>query len=50
MSSPAGPFRLSVPDVFPRLTRTRWPDRETVPGPQPAEIQAPAEYWRAGYD
>jgi pimeloyl-ACP methyl ester carboxylesterase len=53
------PFTLSVPeeqltDLRDRLSRVRWPERETVPdggqGLPLAKIQALSDYWRTGYD
>ena len=53
------PFHLVVPqsdldDLQGRLTRTRWPDRETVDdasqGPPLAKVRALVEHWRDGYD
>jgi microsomal epoxide hydrolase len=52
-------FHLSVPqadldDLRARLTRTRWPDKETVgdtsQGPQLAKIQALIAHWANDYD
>ena len=59
MSATIKPFHLAIPDTVladlrERLSRTRWPDRETVAdtsqGPQLAKIQALCEHWRTGYD
>ncbi|GAB7051300.1 epoxide hydrolase family protein [Catenuloplanes indicus] len=53
------PFPIAIPDealldLRQRLTATRWPDRETVPGagqgPQIERIRALCEYWATGYD
>ncbi|RYY43147.1 MAG: epoxide hydrolase [Sphingomonadales bacterium] len=53
------PFRLNVPqaaldDLRERLSRTRWPERETVDGWQQgvplAAAQALCDYWRDHYD
>jgi microsomal epoxide hydrolase len=53
------PFQLAIPesqlsDLRDRLSRTRWPERETVSdvsqGPQLAKIQALSEYWGSNYD
>jgi epoxide hydrolase len=53
------PFHLSIPDdalidLKDRLSRTRWPDAETVPdtsqGPQLAKLKALCDYWQTGYD
>jgi len=59
VSATIKPFHLAIPDTVladlrERLSRTRWPDRETVAdtsqGPQLAKIQALCEHWRTGYD
>ena len=59
MSDAVEPFRLTVPqaeldDLRERLSRTRWPDRETVDdtgqGPPLAKVQALCAHWRDGYD
>lgn len=59
MSAMIEPFNLDVPeaelvDLRDRLTRTRWPDRETVndtsQGPPLAKLRALVDYWRDGYD
>lgn len=59
MSDKVEPFHLSIPeaqlaDLRDRLTRTRWPERETVQdtsqGPPLAKIRALCEYWRDHYD
>lgn len=59
MSYAIQPFHLAVPqaeldDLRGRLSRTRWPDRETVDdtsqGPPLAKIRALCDYWRDGYD
>ena len=59
MSDVIEPFHLSVPeeqlaDLRDRLSRTRWPDRETVAdtsqGPQFAKVRALCDYWRDSYD
>jgi pimeloyl-ACP methyl ester carboxylesterase len=53
------PFVVDIPqseldDLRERLSRTRWPDRETVDGtaqgPPLAKVQALCEYWSSGYD
>ncbi len=53
------PFHLSIPDdalidLKDRLSRTRWPDAETVPdtsqGPQLAKLKALCDYWQTTYD
>ncbi len=53
------PFHLAVPeaeldDLRERLTRTRWPDRETVDdasqGPPLEKVQALCSYWLHDYD
>jgi pimeloyl-ACP methyl ester carboxylesterase len=53
------PFRLDVPQVMldelaSRLTRTRWPDKETVPdwsqGAPLGRVQSLVAHWRDGYD
>lgn len=53
------PFHLAVPqadldDLRTRLTRTRWPDQETVndtsQGPPLAKIRALVDHWRDNYD
>ena len=53
------PFHLAVPeadltDLRDRLTRTRWPERETVAdtsqGPPLSKIQALCDHWRDRYD
>ncbi|WP_329139012.1 epoxide hydrolase [Streptomyces sp. NBC_01476] len=53
------PFTLSIPDeqltdLGERLSRTRWPDAETVPdtsqGPQLAKVRALHDYWLHTYD
>ncbi len=52
-------FHLAVPqaeldDLRGRLSRTRWPDRETVDdtsqGPPLAKVRALCDHWRNGYD
>ncbi|WP_405573754.1 epoxide hydrolase [Streptomyces phaeochromogenes] len=59
MSELIEPFTLSVPeeqltDLRGRLSRTRWPDPETVPdtsqGPQLAKLRALHDYWLNTYD
>ena len=59
MTTIVEPFHLNIPqgeldDLRDRLTRTRWPDAETVhdtsQGPPLAKIRALADYWRNGYD
>jgi epoxide hydrolase len=59
MSDAITPFKLDVPqlqldDLRDRLSRTRWPDRETVDttsqGPPLAKVRALCEYWRDKYD
>ncbi len=53
------PFEIAIPqadllDLRDRLSRTRWPDRETVAdvsqGPRLDKIRALVDYWRDGYD
>jgi pimeloyl-ACP methyl ester carboxylesterase len=53
------PFHLSIPegeivDLRERLSKTRWPDRETVidtsQGPPLTNVQALCSYWRDHYD
>jgi len=59
MSDIIEPFHLAIPeaqldDLRGRLSRTRWPDRETVTdtsqGPSLEKIQALVAYWRDRYD
>ncbi len=59
MTETIKPFHLAVhdsvlEDLRERLSKTRWPDRETVAdtsqGPQLAKVQALCEYWRTRYD
>ncbi|TWB23782.1 pimeloyl-ACP methyl ester carboxylesterase [Nitrospirillum amazonense] len=59
MTGTIKPFHLSVPesvlvDLRERLSKTRWPERETVSdisqGPQLAKIQTLCEHWRTQYD
>jgi pimeloyl-ACP methyl ester carboxylesterase len=59
MSDAITPFHLFIPeaqltDLQERLSRTRWPERETVDdtsqGPPLAKVQALCDYWRNGYD
>ena len=59
MSDVIEPFYLAVPqaeldDLRGRLSRTRWPDRETVDdtsqGPPLAKVRALCDHWRDGYD
>lgn len=59
MSELIEPFTLSIPeeqltDLRERLSRTRWPDAETVPdtsqGPQLAKVRALHDYWLHTYD
>ena len=59
MSHAITPFHLAVPqaqldDLRDRLSRTRWPDRETVDdtsqGPPLAKIRALVDHWRDAYD
>jgi len=59
MSDAIEPFHLDVPqaeldDLRGRLSRTRWPDRETVDdtsqGPPLAKVRALCDHWRDGYD
>jgi len=59
MSELIEPFTLSVPeeqltDLRERLSRTRWPDPETVldtsQGPQLAKLRALHDYWLNTYD
>ncbi|WP_234545216.1 epoxide hydrolase family protein [Streptomyces shenzhenensis] len=59
MSELIEPFKLSIPDeqltdLSERLSRTRWPDAETVPdtsqGPQLAKLRALHDYWLHTYD
>ena len=59
MSDAIDPFRLNVPeseldDLRQRLSRTRWPERETVgdwsQGVPLAKLRALCEYWRTAYD
>lgn len=59
MHPPITPAPVAIPDAAladlrERLTRTRWPDRETVPdasqGVPLARLRAPCEYWRTRYD
>ena len=59
MSDAILPFHLAVPqaeldDLRERLSRTRWPDRETVDdtsqGPLLAKIRALCDHWRDSYD
>jgi epoxide hydrolase len=53
------PFRFRAPqaaldDLRNRLTRTRWPERETISdwtqGVPEARLRSWADYWRSGYD
>lgn len=59
MTTTIEPFHLNVPqtqldDLLDRLSRTRWPDRETVgdtsQGPPLDKIKALADHWQNGYD
>lgn len=59
MTSTIEPFTLDVPqaqldDLRERLSRTRWPERETVfdtrQGPPLAKLQALVAHWQDGYD
>ena len=59
MTDSITPFHLAVPqsdldDLTARLSRTRWPDPETVDdtsqGPPLAKVQALVDRWRDGYD
>lgn len=59
MTETIKPFHLAIPDsalesLRERLSKTRWPDRETVEdnsqGAQLAKIQALCEHWRTHYD
>lgn len=59
MSELIEPYTLSIPDeqltdLGERLSRTRWPDAETVPdtsqGPQLAKVRALHDYWLHTYD
>jgi len=59
MTETIKPFHLAIPDsvledLRDRLSKTRWPDRETVAdtsqGPQLAKVQALCEHWRSQYD
>ncbi len=59
MSELIEPFILSIPDeqltdLGERLSRTRWPDAETVPdtsqGSQLAKVRALHDYWLHTYD
>jgi microsomal epoxide hydrolase len=59
MTHPIEPFHLAIPqadldDLRMRLTRTRWPDQETVKdtsqGPPLAKVRALVEHWRDRYD
>ncbi|MFI4973846.1 MAG: epoxide hydrolase family protein [Caulobacterales bacterium] len=59
MSDAITPFTLAIPqteldDLRGRLTRTRWPDRETVgdwtQGAPLAKVQALCEHWQGAYD
>lgn len=59
MSTVIEPFHLAIPeveltDLHRRLSKVRWPDRETVgdisQGPPLAKVQALCEYWRDSYD
>ncbi|MBX9649022.1 MAG: epoxide hydrolase N-terminal domain-containing protein [Xanthobacteraceae bacterium] len=59
MTETIKPFHLAVQDsvledLRERLSKARWPDRETVAdtsqGPQFAKIQALCEHWRNQYD
>ena len=59
MPNQIAPFHLSIPDAAladlqDRLSRTRWPDAETVPdtsqGPQLAKLMALCDYWQTTYD
>ena len=59
MNDTVDPFHLDVPvavldDLRDRLSRTRWPERETVAdrsqGVPLAEVQALCAYWSDGYD
>jgi microsomal epoxide hydrolase len=59
MSDTVHPFHLAIPDadladLQTRLTRTRWPDAETVDdtsqGPQLAKLRALVARWQDGYD
>ncbi|HEX7819266.1 MAG TPA: alpha/beta fold hydrolase [Sphingobium sp.] len=59
MSDTIEPFQLHIPeaaldDLRDRLSRTRWPEKETVTGREQgvplAEAQALCAYWRDSYD
>ncbi|WP_420607335.1 epoxide hydrolase family protein [Novosphingopyxis sp.] len=59
MTTTVQPFHLHIAeaeldDLRDRLSRTRWPDPETVDdtsqGPPLAKIRALVDYWREGYD
>jgi epoxide hydrolase len=59
MTSNINPFHLNIAqsdldDLRDRLTRTRWPDAETVndnsQGPPLAKIRALTDYWMSDYD
>lgn len=59
MTDAVEPFVLSIAqaeldDLHDRLTRTRWPDPETVPdtsqGPRLQKVQALVDHWRDVYD
>jgi epoxide hydrolase len=59
MNTAIKPFHLHVPeveliDLRERLSRTRWPDKETVDdtrqGPPLAKLRAIADHWLNGYD
>ena len=59
MNNAIEPFALHIPetqltDLHDRLSRTRWPDAETVndtsQGPPLAKVRALVDHWRDGYD